>query len=55
LKWFLFEAVPLFIFGSFIIFLMDKCYLLDLIKEAQFPYFFQVEPSLRRDMIRISV
>jgi len=37
LKWFLLEAVPLFITGAFILFLMDKFYLLDLIKSFVFP------------------
>ncbi len=37
LKWFLMEAVPLFIIGAFLMFLMDTFYILDLIKTALSP------------------
>ncbi len=37
LKWFLVEALPLFIAGAALLFLMDKLYLLDLTKEFVFP------------------
>ncbi len=37
LKWFLMEAVPLFVIGALILYLMDKVYLLGLIKKFVFP------------------
>ena len=37
IKWFLVEAVPLFIFGSCILFFMDKLYMLNMIKKFIFP------------------
>jgi ferrous iron transport protein B len=37
LKWFLMEALPLFIIGAFLMFLMDTFYVLDLIKRVLSP------------------
>jgi ferrous iron transport protein B len=37
LKWFLMEALPLFIIGAFLMFLMDTFYVLDLIKKVLSP------------------
>jgi len=36
-KWFLIEAIPLFVLGACILFAMDKLYILDLIKHFVFP------------------
>lgn len=37
LKWFLVEAIPLFVIGAFVLFLMDKFYALAFIKRFVFP------------------
>lgn len=37
LKWFLIEAVPLFIVGAFVLFLMDKLYILEMVRRGVFP------------------
>jgi ferrous iron transport protein B len=37
LKWFAVETVPLFVLGAFILFVMDKLLILDLVKEALAP------------------
>ena len=37
LKWFLMEALPLFIIGAFLMFIMDTFYVLDLIKKVLSP------------------
>jgi ferrous iron transport protein B len=37
LKWFLIEAVPLFIIGAFVLFLMDKLYILEMIRRGVSP------------------